>query len=98
MDQENPQSEPVEEVGGYGTPTAEQEMPGAGRFGGTDDQRHAEADSNDPGFEPGEPPVPRDAQVPSAEADIDESNADSQGSAPFVGVGRGRIRPPGRQR
>ena len=40
-------------------------------------------DSNDPGFEPGEPPVPRDAAVPSAEAEIDESNADSQGSEPF---------------
>jgi hypothetical protein len=57
--------------------------PGAGRFGGTDEQHHAEFDSNDPGFEPGEPPVPRDAAVPSAEAEIDESNADSQGSEPF---------------
>ncbi|MET4591288.1 hypothetical protein [Arthrobacter sp. 754] len=57
--------------------------PGAGRFGGTDEQHHAEADTNDPGFESGEPPVPRDADVPSAEAEIDESNADSQGSEPF---------------
>jgi hypothetical protein len=135
MSQENQRTEPEEEVGGYGSPTAEQEMggadnkqfaqprdeedfdaaglnqdspdgetfatgtpnlshfdeedkdsagePGAGRFGGTDEQHHAEADSNDPGFEPGEPPVPRDAAVPSAEAEIDESNADSQGSEPF---------------
>ncbi|WP_164203135.1 hypothetical protein [[Micrococcus luteus] ATCC 49442] len=135
MSQENQRTEPEEEVGGYGTPTAEQEMggadnkqfaqprdeedfdaaglnqdspdgetfatgtpnlshfneedqdsagePGAGRFGGTDEQHHAETDSNDPGFEPGEPPVPRDADVPSAEAEIDESNADSQGSEPF---------------
>ena len=135
MSQENQRKEPDEEVGGYGSPTAEQEMggadnkqfaqprdeedfdaaglnqdspdgetfatgtpnlshfgeedadsagePGAGRFGGTDEQRHAEVDSNDPGFEPGEPPVPRDAAVPSAEAEIDESNADSQGSEPF---------------
>ncbi|MET3719500.1 hypothetical protein [Arthrobacter sp. UYEF21] len=135
MSQENQGTEPAEEVGGYGTPTVEQEMggadnkqfaqprdeedfdaaglnqdspdlesfatgttklshfdeedkdsagePGAGRFGGTDDQHHAEADSNDPGFEPGEPPVPPDAEVPSAEAEIDGSNADSQGSEPF---------------
>lgn len=135
MSQENQRTEPEEEVGGYGSPTAEQEMggadnkqfaqprdeedfdaaglnqdspdgetfatgtpnlshfdeedkdsagePGAGRFGGTDEQHHAEADSNDPGFEPGEPAVQRDAAVPSAEAEIDESNADSQGSEPF---------------
>ena len=57
--------------------------PGAGRFGGTDEQYHAETDTNDPGFEPGEPPVPRDADVPSAEAEINESNADEQGSEPF---------------
>ncbi|MGK3955435.1 hypothetical protein ACLKOZ_04495 [Arthrobacter sp. R4] len=132
MSQDN---QPEEEVGGYGTPTAEQEMggadnkqfaqpreeedfdaaglnqdsasgetfptgtpnlghlaeedqdsagePGAGRFGGTDEQYHAETDTNDPGFEPGEPPVPRDADVPSAEAEINESNADEQGSEPF---------------
>lgn len=132
MSQDN---QPEEEVGGYGTPTAEQEMggadnkqfaqpreeedfdaaglnqdstsgetfptgspnlghlaeedqdsagePGAGRFGGTDEQYHAESDTNDPGFEPGEPPIPRDADVPSAEAEIDESNADEQGSEPF---------------
>jgi hypothetical protein len=135
MSQENQRTEPEEEVGGYGSPTAEQEMggadnkqfaqprdeedfdaaglnqdspdgetfatgtpnlshfdeedkdsagePGAGRFGGTDEQHHAEVDSNDPGFEPGESPVQRDAAVPSAEAEIDESNADSQGSEPF---------------
>ncbi|WP_066287956.1 hypothetical protein [Arthrobacter sp. B6] len=132
MSQDN---QPEEEVGGYGTPTAEQEMggadnkqfaqpreeedfdaaglnqdssagetfptgspnlshlaeedqdsagePGAGRFGGTDEQYHAEADTNDPGFEPGEPPVPRDADLPSAEAEINESNADEQGSEAF---------------
>lgn len=135
MSQDSKHTEPDDEVGGYGTPTAEQEMggggteqfaqpreeedfddagltqnspdgetfatgtpnlshfdeedkdsagePGAGRFGGTDDQYHAESDTNDPGFEPGEPPVPRDADVPSAEAEINESNADSQGSEPF---------------
>lgn len=135
MSQDNQHAAPEEEVGGYGTPTAEQELggadnkqfaqpreeedfdaaglnqdsasgetfptgtpnlshlspedqdtagePGAGRFGGTEDQYHAESDTNDPGFEPGEPPVPRDADVPSAEAEIDESNADEQGSEPF---------------
>ncbi|WP_426228612.1 hypothetical protein [Pseudarthrobacter sp. DSP2-3-2b1] len=135
MSQNSQGTTPEEEAGGYGTPTAEQEMggaggkqfaqpreeedfdaaglnqdspdgetfatgtpnlshfdeedkdsagePGAGRFGGTEDQLHAEADTNDPGFETGEPPVPRDAEVPSAEAEIDESNADSQGSEPF---------------
>ena len=135
MSQDNQGTEPDEEVGGYGTPTAEQEAggaedkqfaqprdeedfdaaglnqnspdretfatgtpnlnhfdeedkdsagePGAGRFGGTDDQHHAESDTNDPGFEPGEPPVPRDAVVPSAEAEINDANADSQGSGPF---------------
>lgn len=135
MSQDNQRTEPAEEVGGYGTPTAEQEMggadskqyaqprdeedfdaaglnqnspdgetfatgtpnlshldeedkdsagePGAGRFGGTDDQHHAESDTNDPGFEPGEPPVPRDADVPSAEAEINESNADAQGTESF---------------
>lgn len=139
MSQESQRREPEEEVGGYGSPTAEQEMggadnkqfaqprdeedfdaaglnqdspdgetfatgtpnlshfneedkdsagePGAGRFGGTDEQRHSEVDSNDPGFEPVEPPVPRDADVPSAEAEIDESNADSQGSEPFSSEG-----------
>ncbi|GAC1458007.1 MAG: hypothetical protein PVSMB10_15760 [Pseudarthrobacter sp.] len=75
MSQEN--QRPDQEAGGYGSPTAEQEM------GGTDKQHHAEVDSNDPGFEPGESHEPRDAAVPSAEAEIDESNADSQGSEPF---------------
>jgi len=135
MSQDNQHTEPDEEVGGYGTPTAEQEAggaetqqfaqpreeedfdaaglnqnspegetfatgtpnlshfdeedkdsagePGAGRFGGTDNQRHAESDTNYPGFEPGEAPIPRDADVPSAEAEINEANADSQGSEPF---------------
>ncbi|MBT2534069.1 hypothetical protein J7E83_18450 [Arthrobacter sp. ISL-48] len=136
MSQDNQHAEPEEEAGGYGTPTAEQEMggadnkqfaqpreeedfdaaglnqdsptgetfatgspnlshfgeedqdsagePGAGRFGGTDEQYHAESDTNDPGFEPGEPPVPREADLPSTEAGINESNADDvQGSESF---------------
>jgi hypothetical protein len=135
MSQDNQHAGPEEEAGGYGTPTAEQELggadnkqfaqpreeedfdaaglnqdssngetfatgtpnlshfneedqdsagePGAGRFGGTDEQYHAESDTNDPGFEPGEPPVPRDADVPSAEAEINESNADTVSSESF---------------
>ncbi|WP_248763219.1 hypothetical protein [Pseudarthrobacter sp. SSS035] len=69
MSQDNQRTEPDEEVGGYGTPTPEQELGGA--------------ETNDPGFEPGEPPIPRDADVPSAEAEINDANADSQGSEPF---------------
>jgi hypothetical protein len=77
MSQDNQQAVPEEGVGGYGTPTAEQEMAGA------DGPQHTGVDTNDPGFEPGEPPVPRDADVPSAEAEINGSNADEQGSEPF---------------
>ena len=69
MSQDNQRTETNEEGGGYGTPTAEQEIGGA--------------ETNDPDFEPGEPPIPRDADVPSAEAEINEANADSQGSEPF---------------
>jgi hypothetical protein len=111
MSQENQNAAPEEEVGGYGTPTAEQEAggqqfaqpreeedfdaaglnqnspdgetfqtgtpnlshfaeedqdssgePGAGRFGGTDEQHHAENASSVAGFDPvpGESPLPRD--------------------------------------
>lgn len=67
--------------------------PGAGPYGGTDDQLHAEADTNDPGYDRGVTQIARDADgvgfqdgdavVPSAEAEIDESNADDQGSDEF---------------
>jgi hypothetical protein len=77
MSQENQRTEPEDTVGGYGTPTAEQEA------GGMAEKRQTGVESNGPGFEPGEPPVPRDADVPSAEAENNESNADSQGSEPF---------------
>src|SRR4051794_29008960 len=46
MPQENQHEEPLEEAGGYGTPTAEQEMP----HGGTEEQVSAENASTDPGF------------------------------------------------
>lgn len=87
MSQDNQNTAADEESGGYGTPTVEQEM------GGADDQLHAEADTNDPGIEPGVTPVSRDpegvgfqdgdAVVPSAEAEIDDSNSDAQGSDEF---------------
>jgi hypothetical protein len=70
--------------------------PGAGRFGGTDEQLHAEGDSGGAGFDqdsegspiprdPGAPPGARsdDAAVPSADAEIDEGNADDPGSGQF---------------
>jgi hypothetical protein len=132
MTQEN-QGTPIEEEGGYGTPTVEQEMggadakkfaqpreeeafdaaglsqdspdgetypagapdlsqfgaedqdsagePGAGRFGGTEDQMNAENESADPGFEPA---AGSDAAVPSAEAEMDESNTEDPDSGrPF---------------
>ncbi|MEK0155811.1 hypothetical protein [Arthrobacter oryzae] len=132
MTQEN-QGTPIEEEGGYGTPTVEQEMggadakrfaqpreeeafdaaglsqdspdgetypagapdlsqfgaedqdsagePGAGRFGGTEDQMNAENESADPGFESA---AESDAAVPSAEAEMDESNTEDPDSGrPF---------------
>jgi hypothetical protein len=138
MTQEN-QGTPIEEEGGYGTPTVEQEMggadtkkfaqpreeeafdaaglsqdspdgetypagapdlsqfgaedqdsagePGAGRFGGTEDQMNAENESADPGFETvnaGQESESGDAAVPSAEADMDESNTeDPDAGRPF---------------
>jgi hypothetical protein len=142
MTQEN-QGTPIEEEGGYGTPTVEQEMggadtkkfaqpreeeafdaaglsqdspdgetypagvpdlsqfgaedqdsagePGAGRFGGTEDQMNAENESADPGFEP-ESTEPEntgqsaegDVAVPSADAEMDESNTeDPDAGRPF---------------
>lgn len=69
--------------------------PGAGRFGGTDDQLHAEGDISRAGFDPapGESPLPRDADaapaedadtaVPSTEAEIGEGTADEQDSDRF---------------
>ncbi|MDV8147764.1 hypothetical protein [Arthrobacter sp. B10-11] len=136
MTQEN-QGTPIEEEGGYGTPTVEQEMggadtkkfaqpreeeafdaaglsqdspdgetypagapdlsqfgaedqdsagePGAGRFGGTEDQMSAENESADPGFEPDTTGTDGgDAAVPSSEAEMDESNTeDPDAGRPF---------------
>ena len=130
------QGTPIEEEGGYGTPTVEQETggadtkkfaqpreeeafdaaglsqdspdgetypagapdlsqfgaedqdsagePGAGRFGGTEDQLKAENESTDPGFEDNAEADAGDAAVPSAEAEMDESNTeDPDAGRPF---------------
>lgn len=141
MSQEQ-QGSPIEEAGGYGTPTVEQEMagadtkkfaqprkeeafdaaglsqdspdgetfaagapdlsqfgsededsagePGAGRFGGTEDQMKAENESTDPGFEdsfdPGNEAAAegRDAAMPSADAEMDAANTEEPGAGrPF---------------
>ncbi|WP_018762704.1 MULTISPECIES: hypothetical protein [Micrococcaceae] len=81
MTQENQQAEPESAPGGYGTPTAEQEAAGTqgqGSGGGSS----AGADTNEPQQGAGQEPVPHDMDLPSSAAEIDESNDDSQGSAP----------------
>jgi len=132
------QGTPIEEEGGYGTPTVEQEMggaeakkfaqpreeeafdaaglsqdspegetypagepdlsqfgaedrdsagePGAGRLGGTEDQMYAEKESSEPGFQPDNEQgnAAAGAEVPSAEAEMDESNTeDADAGRPF---------------
>jgi hypothetical protein len=126
MTQDN-QQDPIEEAGGYGTPTAEQEMPpgdaktfaqpreeeafdaaglnqdspdgetfpagapdlsqfgaedqdsagepGAGRFGGTEEQMSSENASSGPGYD-GDAPEDSEAAVPSSEAEMDDSNTE----------------------
>ncbi|MET3919235.1 hypothetical protein [Arthrobacter sp. UYEF20] len=126
MTQDN-QQDPAEEAGGYGTPTAEQEMPGgdtqqfaqpredeafdaaglsqdgldgetypagaldlsefgpedqdsagepgAGRFGGTEEQMSSENASSEPGFD-ADAPEDSDAEVPSSEAEMDGANTE----------------------
>jgi len=87
MTQENQNPAPETAPGGYGTPTAEQEMGGQESAGqqstgqqGTSQQ--GAADTNEPQDGPGADAVPRDADLPSSAAEIDESNDDSKGSAP----------------
>ena len=74
MTQDNQHAEPEKDPGGYGTPTAEQEMAGS-------DQNQGGAATNEPQADGGTP-VERDVDLPSASAEIDESNDDSQGSSP----------------
>lgn len=89
MTQENQQDEPESAPGGYGTPTAEQEAAGTqgGQQSGSGAQQSggassAGADTNEPQSGTGQDPVPHDMDLPSSAAEIDESNDDSQGSAP----------------
>jgi hypothetical protein len=86
MTQENQNAEPEAAPGGYGTPTAEQEMGGsqggATGNGGATSGADGGADTNEPQSGVGEEHVPRDMDLPSSAAEIDESNDDSQGSAP----------------
>lgn len=80
MTQENQHAQPESDPGGYGTPTAEQEM--GGSQAPVNGSGAGGADTNEPQSDPEAGPVPRDVDLPSSAAEIDESNDDSQGSAP----------------
>jgi hypothetical protein len=86
MTQENQHAQPETDPGGYGTPTAEQELGGpqgaATGSATTGNGGAGSADTNEPQSGAGADPVPRDVDLPSGEAEIDESNDDSKGSAP----------------
>ena len=91
MTQENQNPALESAPGGYGTPTAEQELGGQGAGQQNAGQQNAgqdspgqqgAADTNEPQDGPGADAVPRDADLPSSAAEIDESNDDSRGSAP----------------
>ena len=88
MTQDNEQ-DPIEEPGGYGTPTAEQELPGgsgaedhdsagepgAGRSGETEERMSSENAGSDTGYE-ADASEDAEAAVPSSEADMDEANTE----------------------
>jgi hypothetical protein len=86
MTQENQQAQPETDPGGYGTPTAEQELgEGQGTASGaatTGDGGAGSVDTNEPQSGGGDDPLPRDVDLPSSAAEIDENNDDSKGSAP----------------
>jgi hypothetical protein len=83
MTQENQHAQPETDPGGYGTPTAEQELGGGQGSAGTSTAGGSGGvDTNEPQSGTGGDPVPHDVDLPSGEAEIDESNDDSQGSAP----------------
>lgn len=86
MTQENQQARPETDPGGYGTPTAEQEMGGTqGAANGsatTGDGGTGSVDTNERQGGTGSEPVPHDVDLPSSAAEIDENNDDSKGSAP----------------
>ena len=85
MTQENQHAQPETDPGGYGTPTAEQEMGGAqgsGDGSGAGTEASGGVETNEPQSDASGDPVPHDVDLPSSAAEIDESNDDSQGSAP----------------
>lgn len=87
MTQENQHAQPETDPGGYGTPTAEQELGGAQASAGSADTgstgETGSVGTNEPqSGTTSEDPVPRDVDLPSGEAELDEGNDDSQGSAP----------------
>jgi hypothetical protein len=89
MTQENQQAQPETDPGGYGTPTAEQELGGAQNpaqgsangSGTTADGGAGSVDTNEPQSGAGSDPVPHDMDLPSSAAEIDENNDDSKGSS-----------------
>ena len=86
MTQENQQGSPIEEEGGYGTPTAEQEMPhgDAKNFAQPREEEALDAaglDQDSPEGESSPAGAPDlsgsgDAAVPSTEAEMDSSNTE----------------------
>ena len=81
MTQDNQHAAPETDPGGYGTPTAEQEMGGQDQQATQGPQGGQGAATNEPQSS-GEEQVARDVDLPSSAAEIDENNDDSKGSAP----------------
>jgi hypothetical protein len=86
MTEENQHAQPETDPGGYGTPTAEQELGASqGSANGsatTGDGGAGGVDTNEPQSGTGSDPLPRDVDLPSGEAELDANNDDSKGSAP----------------
>ena len=81
MTQDNQHAAPETDPGGYGTPTAEQEMGGQDQHAAQGAQGGQGAATNEPQSD-GAEQVARDVDLPSSAAEIDENNDDSKGSAP----------------
>ncbi len=78
MTQENQQQDPIEEAGGYGTPTVEQEMPGGQSAAQPREEEASDAaglSQDSPDGETSEDSGP-DVAVPSADAEMDPSNTE----------------------
>jgi hypothetical protein len=80
------QQDPIDEAGGYGTPTAEQELPGginqnsagepgAGRSGETEERMSSENATSNPDYD-ADGPEDAETVAPSSEAEMDESNTE----------------------